>query len=169
MGVYAELLSDEEIARLVEGAGTKVLLVTCPGCACESISYAKGVPNRSLAGGKDFEHSALAVHAERDRLERLLRAAGKVVENVTIGFPCEMYDPERELARERAEGKDFVAVLACGGGLLGMRDALEGLATPLIPLMRSVGTFMFRIIKDPCGESTIVDAARSRIIRSGAE
>jgi hypothetical protein len=157
------MLSDERIIKNLEDVKT-ALVLTCPGCACESLSYDKQLPNRSLREGKGFEHIAVAVHKERDRITSLFSKIGIETDTLTVAFPCELVETDCERIIKIAENKDAVCVLACTGGLLGIRDILTSYDGKIMPLMKTVGTFVFHLKVDESGDYTIVEKKNARIL-----
>lgn len=165
MGVYCEPITDELILKKVEGV-KNVALIVCPGCACESLAYYKSLPNRLISSeGKDMEQSAVAVCLESDRLMKMLESKGISVERCLVAFPCEMFASEREHIRKVAEGKDVVLVLACAGGFVGVRDVLVESDIKIVPLMKSMGTFVLYLVPDENGVHSVVDKEKSKIVR----
>ena len=164
MGLFSEMLDEGKIRTSLRNSNN-ILMITCPGCACESLSYTEDLPCRALEQGKDMEHSAIAVHRVRDRWDSLLREEGKRVEHVSIAFPCEMFDTDREQIFRLARGKDTVAVLACASGFIAIRDMFPDFAGRLIPMMRTAGSFVFRLVPDETGENSKVDRTTARIMR----
>ena len=142
-------------------------MVTCPGCACESLSYTEGLPCRALDQGKDMEHSALAVHMVRDRWHAILTGLGKEVSHISIAFPCEMFEPDRAAILERLAGNDTVAILACSGAFVALRDLLASHTARgirLVPMMKTTGTFIFRLVYDETAENSMVEKDTARIL-----
>jgi hypothetical protein len=167
MGVYSKMLGDEIILKNVAGVN-KLVIITCPGCACESLSYNKGLPNRVLKEISGIENAAIAVHIERDRLARLFVELGIVVDTHTSTFPCELTEPECVRIAEKAHGTDAVCVLACSGGFIGVRNVLPRYEGKIIPLMRSTGAFVFRIITAEGGAYSVVEQESAKIIPAKA-
>jgi hypothetical protein len=157
------MLDDEKIIKSLENV-RKALVLTCPGCACESLSYDKRLPNRSLREGKGFENSAIAVHKERDRIIDFLSKTGIATETLTIAFPCELVETDCERMIKIAKNKDAICVLACTGGFLGIRDVLASYDVKITPLMRTVGTFVFHLKTDESGDYTVVERENARIL-----
>jgi hypothetical protein len=168
MGVYCQMLSDEKIIKSLEDA-KKTLILTCPGCACESLSYDKGLPNRSLNEGKGFENIAVAVHKERDRIKEFFLRAGIETNTMTVAFPCELVETDCRQIVKMAGDVDAVCVLACTGGFLGIRDILADYSVKITPLMRSVGTFVFHLKIDDSGDYTFVERENARILHFSAK
>lgn len=166
MGLYSKMLNEQTIRQSFEGA-KNILMVTCPGCACESLSYSENLPCRSLQQGKDMEHSALAVHMVRDKWDAILRDMGIEVFHLTIGFSCEMFDTDRQKIAHDLAGKDTIGVLCCSSGYVGLKDAYPDFPGKLIPMMRTAGTFVFRLVRDETGENSKVDRATARVISYG--
>jgi hypothetical protein len=162
------MLTDEKIIQSLKGV-KKVLVITCPGCACESLSYDKQLPNRSLVEGKGFENAAVAVHKERDRLLKIFSGAGIETSAITVAFPCELVETDCERIVESAETADAVCALACTGGFLGIRDILPAYNGKIVPLMRTAGTFVFHLKIDEDGAYTIVERENARIVRFSTE
>jgi hypothetical protein len=158
------MLPDETIIKSVTGM-KKAVILTCPGCACESLSYDKQLPNRSLVESKGFENSAIAVHHERDRIVRLLDSRGIMCDMLTAAFPCELLETERERIVQKAQGADAVCVLACTGGFIGIRDILGGFGGKIVPLMKTAGTFVFHLKADAAGQYSMVERDNARILR----
>jgi hypothetical protein len=167
MGVYCRMLDDEKILQSLKGI-KKVLVLTCPGCACESLSYDKQLPNRSLVEGKGFENAAVAVHKERDRLLGIFSNMGIETSAITVAFPCELVETDCERIAKSAETADAVCVLACTGGFLGIRDILPAYSGKIVPLMRTAGTFVFHLKVDESDAYTIVEPGNARIVRFSA-
>jgi hypothetical protein len=140
-------------------------MITCPGCACESLSYSEDLPCRALKHGKDMEHSALAVHMIRDKWDAILRKEKKSLTHITITFPCEMFDTDRKLILEKLGTNDTVAVLACSSGFIGIRELLSAYKGRIVPMMQTAGTFVFRLISDGQGEYSKVDRETARIVK----
>jgi hypothetical protein len=140
-------------------------MITCPGCACESLSYSEDLPCRALKHGKDMEHSALAVHMTRDKWDAIFRKEGKTLTHITIAFPCEMFDTDRELILEKLGENDAAAVLACSSGFIGIKDLLSTYKGRVVPMMKTAGTFVFRLISDEQGEYSKVDKETARIVK----
>jgi hypothetical protein len=163
MGVYCQMLDDEKIIKSLENA-KKVLILTCPGCACESLSYDKHLPNRSIHEGKGFENIAVAVHKERDRIINLFSKIGIEADALTVAFPCELVEKDCERIIKTTENKDAICVLACTGGFLGIRDILTSYSGKITPLMRTAGTFVFHLKIDESGDYTIVEKENARIL-----
>jgi hypothetical protein len=157
------MLTDEKIIKSLEDVKT-ALVLTCPGCACESLSYDKHLPNRSLREGKGFENIAVAVHKERDRIVDLFSKLGIETDTLTVAFPCELVETDCERIIRTAETKDAICVLACTGGFLGIRDILTSYSGKITPLMRTVGTFVFHLKIDDSGDYTIVEKENARIL-----
>ena len=164
MGLFSQMLDDERIISRLKNS-KKVLLLTCPGCSCESLSYSLGLPNRSLAQGKNMEESAVAIHLMRVRWEEIIKKAGKEVRHISIAFPCEMYETDREYIRNSVGDVDTIAILACSSGFLGIRDMFKGRNLNFVPMMKTSGTFVFQLITDESGEHSIVDRESARIVR----
>ena len=163
MGVYCQMLADEKIIKSLENV-KKALILTCPGCACESLSYDKRLPNRTLHEGKGFENIAVAVHKERDRIIDLFSRTGIETDTLTVAFPCELVETDCERIIKTVKNKDAICVLACTGGFLGIRDILTSYDGKITPLMRTVGTFVFHLKTDESGEYTIVEKENARIL-----
>lgn len=164
MGLFSEMLDDEKIISRLKDS-KKVLILTCPGCSCESLSYSLGLPNRSLAQGKNMEESAVAIHAMRVKWEEIIKKASKAVKHISIAFPCEMYETDRELIRNSVGDADTIAILACSSGFLGIRDMFKGRDLNFVPMMKTSGTFVFKLVTDESGEHSVVDRDTARIVR----
>jgi len=164
MGLYSEMLDQNRIKNSFKDS-KKVLMITCPGCACESLSYTEGLPCRALQQGKDMEHSALAVHMIRDRWDAVLKQMGLQVSHISIAFPCEMFDTDRNLILEKLNDNDTVAVLSCSSGYLAIRDMLPDFRGKIVPMMRTSGTFVFKLVPDETGENSKVDQKTARVVR----
>ncbi|MEA4893092.1 MAG: hypothetical protein VB085_11110 [Peptococcaceae bacterium] len=164
MGLFSEMLDEGRIRSSLQNS-KNVLMITCPGCACESLSFSEDLPCRALEQGKDMEHSAIAVHRVRDRWDVALREMGIGVEHVSIAFPCEMFDTDRERIVQLAREKDTIAVLACGSGFIAIRDMFPDFKGKLVPMMRTAGTFVFRLVPDETGENSKVDQKTARVMR----
>jgi hypothetical protein len=157
------MIADETIIQKIKGF-QKILIITCPGCACESLSYDKQLPNRSLTENKGFEHIAIAVHKERDRLAALCNAMGTAVDVITVAFPCELVETECARIEQKARYVDAVCVLACSGGYTGIHDILPEYQGKIIPLMKTLGTFVFHLKVDDSGENSIVEKSNAKIL-----
>ena len=164
MGLFSEMIDAERIKSTFRG-GKNVLMITCPGCACESVSYTEDWPCRALEQGKDMEHSALAIHRMRDKWDEILRDMGLTVSHITIAFPCEMFDTDRAQIMEAISGCDTVGVLCCGSGCVAIRDMLDALDIRIVPMMKTSGTFVIRLVKDETGLNSKVDRESARIVR----
>jgi hypothetical protein len=171
MGLFSEMLPARKIKESLTEAG-KVLMITCPGCACESLSYSEGLPCRALARGKNLEQSAIAVHRVRDRWDEIVRDMGKTTRHVTIAFPCEMFDTDREnifaALDDGGNPADTVAALACSSGFAAIRELLKGLNVRIVPMMKTTGTFIFRLVPSASAEESVVDREGARITRFSA-
>lgn len=162
------MLDKQRILRDFEDS-QKILMITCPGCACESLSYSENLPCRSIMQGKDMEQSAIAIHQVRDRWDRLLKELGKEVKHLTVAFPCGMFDTDRELIIESLDNCDTVAVLGCSSAFIGIKDTLDPFHSgKFVPMMKTTGTFVLRLVKDETGENSIVDQDSARIIYNRA-
>jgi hypothetical protein len=157
------MLTDEKIIKIL-GDVKRVLILTCPGCACESLSYDKQLPNRSLREGKGFENIAVAVHKERDRIIGLFANIGIETDTLTIAFPCELVETDCERIIKAVENKDAICILACTGGFLGIQDILTSYDGKIRPLMKTVGSFVFHLKIDDSGDYTIVERENARIL-----
>ena len=163
MGLYSEMLNDQRILMDI-GDKEKVLIVTCPGCACESLAYKNGGPCRTLAKGKDMDSSAAAVEAVRDRWDEKLSSLGKKVSHVTVSFPCEMFENERRSIIDASEGQEIVAVLGCSSAFLAVYRLLKD-KNPAkgIPMMKTLGFFALNLVEDETGSYSVVDKEHSEI------
>jgi hypothetical protein len=88
---------------------------------------------------------------------------------LTIAFPCELLEKERETIEQKVKianekAPDAVCVLACGSGFIGIRDILPGFAGKIIPLMKTAGTFVFHLKEDQSGKYSIVEQENARIL-----
>lgn len=164
MGLFSEMLAEE---RIKDGfkESKNILMITCPGCACESLSYSEGLPCRSLEQGKDMEHSAIAVHMVRDKWDEILKQMKKNVTHISVAFPCEMFDTERERILDKLQGNDTVAILCCSSGCIAIKDMLPDFNGPFVPMMKSTGTFVFRLVLDETGKNSKVDRQTARVVR----
>lgn len=166
MGLYSEMLDEQRIKKNFQDA-QKILMITCPGCACESLSYAKDLPCRSLEVGKDMEHSALAVHMVRDEWNERLVDMGKEVTHISIAFPCEMFDTDRNQISAQLTDHDTVAVLCCMSGCIAIKDMLPAFEGRIVPMMKTSGSFVFRLVRDETGKNSKVERETARIMRFG--
>jgi hypothetical protein len=166
MGLFSEMLDEQKIRQSFADV-KNVLMITCPGCACESLSYSENLPCRALQQGKDMEHSALAVHMIRDKWDAILQEMGIQVSHLTIGFPCEMFDTDRQIIADNLDGKDAIGVLCCSSGYVGLKDAYPDFPGKMVPMMKTAGTFVFRLVPDETGENSKVDRDTARVIRFG--
>lgn len=166
MGLYSEMLPDDTILSRAR-KHRRILMLTCPGCACESVSYAKGLPCRALEAGKDMEQSARAIHLLRDEWSERFAALGIEVSHITAAFPCEFFDDERDrvLQAARDARADAVAVLACSSGAVALADIMRDEGVDIIPMMKTAGSFVFRLVPDESGDYSIVDRDSARILR----
>jgi hypothetical protein len=157
------MIADEVIIKKIK-ENKKILIITCPGCACESLSYDKQLPNRSLTEDKGFENIAIAVHKERDRIAALCNTMGIGVDSITVAFPCELVETECARIEQKVKSVDAVCVLACTGGYIGIHDILPDYQGKIIPLMKTLGTFVFHLKVDESGENSIVEKSNARIL-----
>ncbi len=162
MGLFSQMLEDERILKALEPY-EKILIVSCPGCACESLSYTEDLPNRRIEQLADMDANAVAVNIVRGQWVERLASLGKQVNYVSVVFPCEMFDSEREKIFEALGDHQVIAVLACSSAWLGIRDMLEGITLPIVPMMKTSGSFVFKLVKDETGEFSKVDIASARI------
>ncbi len=163
MGLYSEVLSEDRILKDI-GDARNVLIVTCPGCACESIAYRNGGPCRTIAKGNDMDSSAAAVEAVRDEWDARLTALGKNVSHVTVSFPCEMFENERRSIINAAEGADAVAVLGCSSAFLAVHRLLKDInPAKTVPMMKTLGFFALNLIEDESGTHSVVDREHSEV------
>ena len=167
MGLFSEMLNEDRILKSVNDS-ENILMITCPGCACESLSYTEGLPCRAIVQGKDMEHSALAVHMVRDKWNEKLKEMGKKVSHISVAFPCEMFDTDRIQIINKLEGNDTVAVLACSSGFVAINDMLPELKGKIVPMMKTTGTFVFKLVSDETGENSMVDQKTARVIRNSS-
>jgi len=163
MGVFCEMLS-EDMLRANFRNSKKVLMITCPGCACESLSYTEGFPCRSLEQGKDMVHSAIAVHRVRDKWDSILTEMNVQVSHVTVMFPCEMFDTDRDLILNKIYGNDTIAVLACFSGHAAIKNMLSDFGGKIVLMMKTTGLFVFRLVPDETGKNSIVDQNTTKIV-----
>jgi hypothetical protein len=164
MGLFSEMLEESKILNRCAGS-KNILMITCPGCACESLSYTEDLPCRALNQGKDYEKNAFAVHQIRDKWNEKLTQMGMNVNHLTIAYPCEMFDTECELIRKSLSDNDTIAILACSSGYLGIKDILPDFKGKYVPMMKTSGTFVFKLVKDETGQYSKVDKDSARIIR----
>lgn len=164
MGLFSEMLDKERIEASFKGS-EHLLMITCPGCACESLSYTEGLPCRALESGKDMEESALAVHMVRDQWDAVLKEAGKKVTHISIAFPCEMFDTERERILEKIQDADTIALLCCSSGYVAVRDMLPDFQGTFVPMMKTTGTFVFKLVLDESGKNSKVEQDTARVIK----
>lgn len=164
MGLFSEMLDEERIKEGFQGS-ENVLMITCPGCACESLSYTEGLPCRSIDQGKDMEHSAVAVHTVRDKWDGILKQMEKNVTHISVAFPCEMFDTERQRIADKMQGIDTLAILCCSSGCVAIKDMLPDFKGTFVPMMKTSGTFVFKLILDETGENSKVDPKTARVMR----
>ncbi|OAA87958.1 MULTISPECIES: hypothetical protein [Clostridium] len=164
MGLYSEMLDEQRIKNMFQGS-KNVLVITCPGCACESLSYSDDLPCRSLDQNKDMVHSAIAVHRIRDKWNKILETMNINVNNISVAFPCEMFDTERESIWKELNDIDTIAILACSSAYVAIKGMLPEFKGKFIPMMRTVGTFVFTLIKDETGLNSKVDRKTAKIQR----
>lgn len=163
MGLYSELLNDGRILADI-GDAKKIAIITCPGCACESIAYRTGGPCRTLAKGKDMDSSAAAVEAVRDEWDRKLSELGKTVTHATVSFPCEMFENERNAILRASEAQEIVAVLGCSSAFLAIyRLCKDRSPAKVIPMMKTLGVFALNLVEDETGSYSVVDREHSEI------
>lgn len=162
MGLYSVMLDEKRILDMV-GDAQRILLISCPGCACESLSYGENLPNRLVEQGKDMDSSAVATKLVRTRWEEMLRAMGKQVDSLSVVFPCEMFDPDRESILQALPGHDTVMLLACGSAYIGIRDILKDFKGKIVPMMQTKGSFVFKLVRDESGKYSKVEQASARI------
>lgn len=162
MGLYSVMRSE---AQILEGAknARDILIISCPGCACESLSYEEDLPCRLLEQGKDMDASAVAVNIVRTQWVNKLEGRGCAVDYLSVVFPCEMFDTEREQILAVLPGHDTVMILACGSAYIGIRDILKDFKGRIIPMMQTKGSFVFRLVKDETGKHSKVERASARI------
>ena len=164
MGLYSIMLDEQRIRDMV-GDGQDILIISCPGCACESLSYGEGLPNRLLEQGKDMDASAVAVNIIRTQWVNKLEGLGYQVDYISVVFPCEMFDTDREEILKAIPGRDTVMILACGSAYIGIRDILKDYQGKIIPMMQTKGSFVFRLVKDGTGKHSKVERESARINR----
>ena len=162
MGLYS-VMRDENLLLTAAQSARSILMISCPGCACESLSYEEDLPNRLLEQGKDMDSSAVAVNMVRTRWVDRLTAMGKQVDTLSVVFPCEMFDTDREAILSALPGHDTVMILACGSAYIGIQDILKEYQCTIIPMMHTKGSFVFRLVKDETGKHSKVERATARI------
>lgn len=168
MGLYSVLLDENRILQAVEGA-KNILLISCPGCACESLSYKEDLPNRLLEQGKDMDASAVAVSLVRARWVKKLRGLGKQVDELSVVFPCEMFETDRQSILGTLPGHDTVMILACGSAYIAIRDILADYRGTIVPMMQTKGSFVFKLVRDESGKYSKVEKESARINKFGNE
>ncbi len=164
MGLYSVMREEAQILKEVKDA-EKILIISCPGCACESLSYEEDLPNRLLAQGKDMDASAVAVGIIRTRWVNKLEGLGYAVDYLSVVFPCEMFDTDREAILKALPGHDTVMILACGSAYTGIRDILSDYPGRIVPMMQTRGSFVFRLVRDETGKHSKVERESARINR----
>lgn len=162
MGLFSEMRAEQKILEDLKDA-KKVLIISCPGCACESLSYTEGLPCRSLEETKDMEKNAYAIYAMKSKWEEQLKQIGKTVSSISVVFPCEMFDTQRAQIYEAVKEHDAVAVLSCSSGMVAIHDMFPEKDFKLVPMMKTSGSFVFRLIKDDSGKFSKVDKKTARI------
>ena len=162
MGLYSVMRDEAQILKEAKDA-KNILIISCPGCACESLSYEEDLPNRLLEQGKDMDASAVAVNIIRTQWVNKLENLGYQVDYLSVVFPCEMFDTEREQILAALPGHDTVMILACGSAYIGIRDILKDYTGKIIPMMQTKGSFVFRLVKDETGKHSKVERASARI------
>lgn len=164
MGLFSEMLDEKRIKDGFKDSG-HVLMITCPGCACESLSYTEGLPCRALESGKDMEESAVAVQRVRDQWDRVLKEDGKKVTHISVAFPCEMFYTERERILEKLQDADTIALLCCSSGYVAVKDMLPDFLGRFVPMMKTTGTFVFKLVLDESGKNSKVEQETARVIK----
>jgi hypothetical protein len=166
MGVFCEMFDDSAIKEKLKGVKS-LLMLSCPGCANECLSYAKGIPNRLIScEGKNMEEVNAALRIEGERWASIFKEMGIVAEQHIIAFPCLLFETEIDLIQKSAAGKDAVAVLACSSGFFGIKDILKDFHGKFIPMMKTSGMRAFKLLKDKNNSDyNIVDRESAHITR----
>lgn len=164
MGLYSELLDENRIKKMLVKS-QQVLMVTCPGCACESLSYSEDIPCRLIEGGNDMEQNAVAVNEVKKRWDEWLKQMGKTVTHVSIVFPCEMFDDERQKIFDAMtkQDHDTIVILACTSAYIALKDILPQFKGKFVQMMHTKGSFIFRLVKDETGRYSKVERKSARI------
>ena len=176
--IYAELLPDSTIMKIVESYGSMTLVV-CPVCSNTSVGYQKNLPAFKRAvdettGEITFVRSAIT--GEAYRIKKLLDEKDKDVKVEMYGAPCAMA-MDKELPRnlnggdadiklfEQCADTDVVLALCCSVGVLGLKRRLGG-STRIVPGMKTRGFSQFSLKFDETKEFVYVDRENSTVISS---
>ncbi len=176
--IYAELLPDSTIMKIVESYDSMTLVV-CTACANTSVGYQKNLPvfKRSVdeaTGEITFVRSAIT--GEAYRIKELLAEKDKDVKVKMYGAPCAMA-MDKELPRnlnggeadiklvEQCADTDAVLALCCSVGVLGLKRRLGG-STRIVPCMKTSGFSQFSFKFDEAKELVYVDRESSTVLSS---
>ena len=174
--IYAELLPDSTIMKIVESYDSMTLVV-CTLCANLSVGYQKNLPafKRSVdeaTGEITFVRSAITCEAYR--IKELLDEKDKDVKVEMYGAPCAMA-MDKELPRyvkggdadiklfEQCADTDVVLALCCSVGVLGLKRRFRG-STGIVPCMKTIGISQFSFKFDETKELVYVDRESSTVL-----
>lgn len=164
MGLYSEMIEEEKIFERLEDS-KNILLITCPGCTCESLSYSEEIPCRKIEE-RDMEKNALATLEVRNKWINKLSNQGKNVKTINVIFPCEMFDDERDKITNNLNNVDTVLILACSSAYVGIKDLIKNKDIKIVPMMKTKGSFVMRLVKDESGANSRIDKENSRIFKN---
>lgn len=176
--IYAELLPDSTIMKIVESYDSMTLVV-CTLCANLSVGYQKNLPvfKRSIdeaTGEITFVRSAII--GEAYRIKDLLDEKDKDVKVEMYGAPCVMA-MDKELPRnlnggdadiklvEQCADTDVVLALCCSVGVLGLKRRLGG-STRIVSCMKTIGISQSSFIFDETKELVYADRESSTMLSS---
>jgi len=165
MSVYSEPIDTEVILeRLLPYKD--VLILACPYCASLSIAFFRDIPFY-----KFFLHPTctFAGYSEAISIKKALEERGKRVKLFglsVLGSPFCTPSPVKELSiRRLAQSRDAVVVLSCVGGLVGIKQALQGKNNcKVIHGMRTLGCGTFHL-KWKFPFEILVDRKSARVSR----
>lgn len=149
MPVYTEILSDDEIMRVVSEKYKRVLIIGCGACTNESLAYKCGYPIFKI---KDDEKVyPYATFTELKRIQILLEERGydvsiKYYEDID-GFFC-MKDINRDdYVLEWTQMPDVILCLCCPCGIAGLRKVIDGIPLVGISRLKGVLSYSYRDIE----------------------
>ncbi|MCR1900170.1 hypothetical protein NSA47_14480 [Irregularibacter muris] len=162
MGLYSEMLEKEKIIKNLEDS-KKVIIIVCPGCACDSIAYSLDYPDRRVEPSGDMAQDAVAINMVKKEWEEELEKQGKTVGYFWISDPCKLTDFECEDLRRETENYDTVAVLGCPSACAGIHRAIKDSKKKIVPMMKVVGSYVFHMKPDEKNENFYIDKEASYV------
>jgi len=138
MAVYSKIFSDDKLLSLLPENVQNIFIITCGGCANESLAYDNDHP--VLVFDKDVSATPYASYVEAKRIATMLETKGFNVNVKTLrgemSILC-VFSKDANDILNMVNSPDVIITISCVSGALGLQLLIP--KTPVIPAAYQVG------------------------------